>query len=161
MTTTKTIKPPVVIYTDGACRNNPGPGGWGVHMNNGKATRDLFGGELNTTNNRMELMAVIRALEFFDTPRLLTIYSDSTYVVKGMTEYMSAWVARGWRSGDSLIKNVDLWQRLREAASRHEVNWRWVKGHAGDPGNTRADALANQGLELTLQKARRMEASHV
>ena len=161
MTTIYSTKPPVVIYTDGACRDNPGPGGWGVHMNNGKTTKDLCGGELDTTNNRMELMAAIRALEFFDTPRLLTVHSDSTYLVKGMTDYMPAWVARGWRSGSSLIKNVDLWQRLRDAASRHEVTWRWVKGHAGDPGNTRADALANQGLELTLQKARRMEASHV
>jgi ribonuclease HI len=161
MTTTNSTKPPVVIYTDGACSGNPGPGGWGVHMNNGKTTKDLCGGELDTTNNRMELMAAIKALEKLAPPRRISLHSDSTYVIKGMTEWLPQWIARNWRKGSGLVSNVDLWQRLQTAAQKHDVSWHWVKGHAGDPGNTRADALANQGLELTLQKARRKAVEHV
>ena len=161
MTTINSTKPPVVAYTDGACSGNPGPGGWGVHMNNGKTTRDLWGGELGTTNNRMELMAAIKAPEDLAPPRRISLHSDSTYVIKGMTEWLPQWIARNWRKGSGMVSNVDLWQRLQAAAEKHEVSWNWVKGHAGDPSNTRADALANQGLELTLQKARRKEVEHV
>jgi ribonuclease HI len=141
-------KPPVVIYTDGACKGNPGPGGWGVHMNNGTKTKDLWGGESHTTNQRMELTAAVKALEFFPTRRRLSIHSDSQYLVNGMTEWLPNWVARGWRkAGGQAPDNLDLWKRLRALAAAHEVTWHWVKGHAGTAGTEQADALANRGLD--------------
>lgn len=154
MTTATTERPTVVIYTDGACRGNPGPGGWGAHMSNGTKTLDLCGGEHDTTNNRMELLAAIKALEFLSTPRRVTIYSDSAYVVTGFTEWLPKWVAKGWKTSKGPVSNAGLWKRLQSAASRHAVSWLWVKGHSGNPGNERADQLANRGLDrLLLQQS--------
>ena len=147
----------VIIYTDGACKGNPGPGGWGVLMQSGQAVKELCGGELGTTNNRMEIMAVIEALPALKRPCQVTLYSDSEYVRKGITEWIVGWKARNWRTAAKApVKNVDLWQRLDAlvAGSGHQIDWRWVRGHAGDPGNERADALANQGVELALRSAR-------
>jgi ribonuclease HI len=139
---------PVVVYTDGACRGNPGPGGWGALLRYGDRERTLTGGEADTTNNRMEMMAAIAALEALTAPCAVTLHTDSTYVMKGITEWLPGWKRRNWRTaGGAAVKNQDLWQRLDAAHQRHQVDWRWVKGHAGDPGNERADALANQGLE--------------
>ena len=138
----------VEIHTDGACKGNPGPGGWGVRLQSGQHVQELFGGELNTTNNRMEMMAVIEALGALKGPCRVVLYTDSSYVQKGITEWISGWKARGWRTADKKpVKNEDLWRLLDAAAARHRVEWRWVKGHAGDPGNERADALANRGVE--------------
>ena len=143
----------VVIYTDGACKGNPGPGGWGALLINGDAEKELFGGELGTTNNRMEMTAVIEALAALKKPCYVTLYLDSEYVRKGITEWIHGWKARGWRTAAKApVKNVDLWQKLDAlvASSEHKIDWRWVKGHAGDPGNERADALANKGVERAL-----------
>ena len=143
----------VEIYTDGACKGNPGPGGWGVWLKQGAVDKELFGGELNTTNNRMELLAVIEALTALKRPCDVMLYLDSEYVRKGITEWIHGWKARGWRTAARQpVKNVDLWQRLDAlvASSGHRIDWRWVKGHAGDPGNERADALANRGVERAL-----------
>jgi ribonuclease HI len=138
--------PTVVIYTDGACKGNPGPGGWGAWLRYGKHERELFGGEQLTTNNRMELMAVIQALTALSRPCNVTIHTDSEYVRKGITEWIHGWKQRGWKTADKKpVKNQELWQRLEALSQLHRVHWRWVKGHAGDPGNERADALANQG----------------
>jgi ribonuclease HI len=137
----------VVIYTDGACKGNPGPGGWGAWMRCGGQERELYGGETLTTNNRMELMAVIQALTALKRPCDVTIYTDSEYVRKGISEWIHAWKQRGWKTADKKpVKNVELWQQLDALASRHRVQWRWVRGHSGDPGNERADALANRGV---------------
>ena len=132
----------VVIYTDGACSGNPGPGGWGsVMMYNGHR-RELSGGEKQTTNNRMELMAVIRSLETLKRPCDVIVHTDSTYVMKGMTEWLAQWKRRNWRTAAKQpVKNVELWQRLEEAIHRHDVHWRWVRGHSGVPENERADEL--------------------
>jgi ribonuclease HI len=139
-------RPQVVIYTDGACKGNPGPGGWGAWLVAGSHEKELFGGERSTTNNRMELTAVIEALTSLKRTCDVTIYTDSEYVRKGITEWLPAWKARGWKTADRKpVKNVELWQRLEALAALHHVHWRWVKGHAGDPGNERADALANRG----------------
>jgi ribonuclease HI len=139
-------RPQVVIYTDGACKGNPGPGGWGAWLVAGSHEKELFGGERSTTNNRMELTAVIEALASLKRTCDVTIYTDSEYVRKGITEWLPAWKARGWKTADRKpVKNVELWQRLEALAALHHVHWRWVKGHAGDPGNERADALANRG----------------
>jgi len=143
----------VTIYTDGACKGNPGPGGWGAFLRYGETERDVFGGELLTTNNRMELMAVIQALLALKHPCHVHLYLDSEYVRKGITEWLPSWKARGWRTASKqAVKNADLWQMLDEVVSQsgHQIEWRWVKGHSGDPGNERADALANQGV-LTVQ----------
>jgi ribonuclease HI len=143
----------VTIYTDGACKGNPGPGGWGAFLRYGETERDLFGGEILTTNNRMELMAVIQALKALKHPCHVHLYLDSEYVRKGITEWLPSWKARGWRTAaKQAVKNADLWQVLDEVVSQngHHIEWRWVKGHSGDPGNERADALANQGV-LTVQ----------
>jgi ribonuclease HI len=148
----------VVVYTDGACKGNPGPGGWGVLLQSGGAVKELFGGELGTTNNRMELTAVIEALSALKRPCHVTLYLDSEYVRKGITEWIHGWKARGWKTaGKTPVKNVDLWQRLDElvSTSGHRIDWRWVRGHAGDPGNERADALANLGVDHALASARR------
>jgi ribonuclease HI len=139
----------VVIYTDGACKGNPGPGGWGVYLRSGAVEKDLCGGEAQTTNNRMELTAVIEALKALKRPCRLLIYMDSEYVRKGITEWLPGWKARGWKTAAKQpVKNVDLWQALDALvnAGGHDIDWRWVKGHAGDPGNERADALANRGV---------------
>jgi len=143
----------VVIYTDGACRGNPGPGGWGALLMMGSLEKELFGGELGTTNNRMEMTAVIEALAALKRPCGVTLYLDSEYVRKGITEWIHGWKARGWRTAARApVKNVDLWQRLDAlvTSSGHNIDWRWVKGHAGDPGNERADGLANKGVERAL-----------
>ncbi len=135
------------IYTDGACKGNPGPGGWGALLRYGAHEKELFGGEPATTNNRMELTAVIRALQALNRPSRVTIHTDSQYVQKGIGEWMRAWKARGWKTADRKpVKNVDLWRELDALAATHDVEWRWVKGHAGHPGNERADALANRGV---------------
>ncbi len=137
----------VCIYTDGACRGNPGPGGWGAILMQGDNQRELYGGEAHTTNNRMEMMAVIRALEALKRPCVAEVHTDSQYVQKGISEWLPGWKRRGWRTADKKpVKNVDLWQRLDEAARAHRVTWHWVKGHAGHPENERADALANRGI---------------
>jgi len=137
----------VVIYTDGACSGNPGPGGWGsVLMYNGHR-RELSGGEAETTNNRMELMAVIRALETLKRPCDVVLYTDSTYVMKGITEWLAQWKRRNWRTADRKpVKNVELWQRLEQAADRHQMDWRWVRSHTGIPENERADELARLAI---------------
>ena len=145
----------VVIYTDGACKGNPGPGGWGVLLRSPDGTeKELCGGERETTNNRMEMMAVIEALAALKRPCDVTLFLDSQYVLKGITEWLPGWKAKGWRTAAKQpVKNVDLWQRLDAlvANSGHAIDWRWVKGHAGDPGNERADALANKGVEQALR----------
>jgi ribonuclease HI len=138
------------IYTDGACKGNPGPGGWGVLLQSGGTEKELFGGEANTTNNRMEMMAVIQALEALKRPCKVNLHLDSKYVLQGITEWIAGWKAKGWRTASKQpVKNVELWQRLDALVSNggHDIDWRWVKGHAGDPGNERADALANKGVE--------------
>ena len=140
----------VQIYTDGACKGNPGPGGWGVLLLSSGTEKEIYGGEAATTNNRMELMAVIEALTALKRPCTVTLYLDSEYVRKGITEWISGWKARGWRTAAKQpVKNVDLWQRLDALVSGggHQIDWRWVKGHSGDPGNERADQLANRGVE--------------
>jgi ribonuclease HI len=137
---------PVVIYTDGACKGNPGPGGWGVWLRSGTHEKELYGGEPLTTNNRMELTAVIEALNALTRPCEVTLFTDSVYVRDGITKWIHNWKRRGWVTSDKKpVKNADLWQRLDEAAARHHVDWRWVRGHTGDVGNERADALANAG----------------
>jgi len=148
---------PVVIYTDGACKGNPGPGGWGALLNSGGTCKEIYGGELGTTNNRMEIMAVIEALSALKRPCQVTVHLDSEYVLKGITEWIHGWKARGWRTAAKApVKNVDLWQRLDAVVSTggHQIDWRWVRGHAGDPGNERADALANKGVEMALANGR-------
>jgi len=138
----------VVMYTDGACRGNPGPGGWGVLLLSKGREREICGGEPATTNNRMELTAAIRGLVALRRRCSVTIYTDSEYVRKGIDEWLANWKQRGWKTAAKKpVKNVDLWRELDAAASGHAIDWRWVKGHAGDPGNERADELANIGLE--------------
>ena len=137
----------VRIYTDGACKGNPGPGGWGALLRSGAHERELFGGERETTNNRMELTAVIRALEALKRRSRVELYTDSEYVKNGITEWLPAWKRRGWKTADRKpVKNIDLWQALEAVAARHEVHWHWVRGHAGHVENERADALANRGV---------------
>lgn len=139
----------VEIYADGACKGNPGPGGWGVLLRAGEREKELFGGERETTNNRMELTAVIEALSALKRASRVKVYTDSQYVQKGISEWIHAWKKRGWRTADKKdVKNADLWRRLDELRQGHEVEWHWVKGHAGHPENERADALANKGVEL-------------
>ncbi|MDD5030462.1 MAG: ribonuclease HI [Rhodoferax sp.] len=141
------------IYTDGACKGNPGPGGWGVLLTSSGVQKELFGGELGTTNNRMEMTAVIEALSALKRPSQVVLHVDSQYVLKGMTEWLPGWKARGWRTAaKEPVKNVDLWQRLDALVNTggHQIGWRWVRGHNGDPGNERADELANQGVALAL-----------
>lgn len=139
---------PVMIYTDGACRGNPGPGGWGVILSRGKQYKELYGGESATTNNRMELTAAIKALQALKRPLPVTVYTDSKYLILGITQWLPKWKAKGWRKSDGKpVENIDLWKTLDELVSVHDVQWSWVKGHNGDPGNERADALANLGIE--------------
>ncbi len=138
----------VEIWADGGCRGNPGPGGWGVLLRTGSREKELWGGEPATTNNRMELTAVIRALEAMKRPVQARVHTDSQYVQKGISEWIHGWKRNGWKTSDKKpVKNADLWQQLDVLAAQHRVEWLWVKGHAGDPGNERADALANRGID--------------
>jgi ribonuclease HI len=137
----------VVIYTDGACSGNPGPGGWGAILMFGSARKELSGGEGDTTNNRMELQAACEALEALKRPCEVELYTDSAYVKNGITTWITGWKRNGWRTADKKpVKNAELWQRLDEARARHTISWRWVKGHAGHPENERADELAREGM---------------
>jgi ribonuclease HI len=141
----------VEIWTDGACKGNPGPGGWGVLLKMGAIEKTLHGGEPLTTNNRMEMLAVIEALGALKRPCKVLLHVDSQYVMKGMTEWIHGWKQRGWRTADKKpVKNEDLWRVLDEllSLSGHGISWHWVKGHSGDPGNERADALANEGVRM-------------
>jgi ribonuclease HI len=138
----------VEIYTDGACRGNPGPGGWGALLVSGKHKNEIFGGEPNTTNNRMEMTAVIEALTALKRPCEVTLHTDSQYVMKGITEWIHGWKLRGWKTAAKApVKNADLWVALDAAQARHHVDWRWVRGHNGHNGNERADELANLGVD--------------
>ncbi len=142
------MTPGVVIYTDGACSGNPGPGGWGAVLTFGDREKEICGGEPDTTNNRMEMMAAIQALELLTKPCKVELHTDSQYLRNGVTQWIHAWKARGWKTADKKpVKNEDLWKRLDQARLRHDVDWRWVKGHAGDVMNERADGLARKGLE--------------
>jgi ribonuclease HI len=144
----------VEAFTDGACRGNPGPGGWGVVLRFGSREKELWGGDPATTNNRMELTAAIQALKALNKRCQVALYTDSTYVRSGITEWVRAWRARDWRTADRKpVKNQDLWQALSDLAERHDVEWHWVRGHSGHAENERADALANRGLDETLAKA--------
>ncbi|MCA1909124.1 MAG: ribonuclease HI [Magnetospirillum sp.] len=141
----------VEIFTDGACSGNPGPGGWGAILRFKGVEKELCGGEADTTNNRMEMMAAIIALETLTRPCAVTLYTDSQYVMKGMTEWLRGWKARGWKTADKKpVKNDDLWKRLDLACARHQIDWQWVKGHAGHPENERADQLARDGIKQVL-----------
>lgn len=138
----------ITVFTDGACRGNPGPGGWGAVLESGRHRKELKGGELQTTNNRMELTAAIRALESLKRPSEVNLYTDSQYVRRGITEWLQNWKKRGWRTaGKKPVKNVDLWQQLEQLARQHTVHWHWVKGHSGHAGNERADRLANLAID--------------
>ncbi|MBP8296889.1 MAG: ribonuclease HI [Burkholderiales bacterium] len=138
---------PVIIYTDGACKGNPGPGGWGALLTRGAVEKELFGGEALTTNNRMELTAVIEALTALKQPSQVAVYTDSQYVRQGIMTWIHNWKKNGWKTSDRKpVKNADLWQALDKLAASHKVAWHWVKGHADNPGNLRADALANRGV---------------
>ena len=140
--------PEVIIYTDGACRGNPGPGAWAALLRYRDLEKEISGAEAATTNNRMELMGAISALEALRKPSRVLLHTDSQYVLKGMTEWIRDWRRRGWLTADKKpVKNVDLWQRLDAAAAPHQIEWRWVRGHAGDPGNERVDALANRAID--------------
>lgn len=139
------------MFTDGACKGNPGPGGWGAWLVTNGHEKEMFGGERNTTNNRMELKAVIEGLSALKRPCEVIVHTDSQYVQKGISEWIHGWKARGWKTAAKApVKNVDLWQALDEAQSRHRIEWRWVRGHNGHAGNERADALANRGVETIL-----------
>lgn len=138
----------VTMYTDGACRGNPGPGGWGVVLVSGEKEKELYGAVADTTNNRMELVAAIRGLAALNRRCRVVVYTDSEYLRKGITEWLAQWQARGWRTAArKAVKNEDLWRELAELAADHEIEWHWVKGHSGHPGNDRADMLANRGID--------------
>lgn len=152
----------LVIYTDGACSGNPGPGGWGVVMFHGSKQKELKGGDPDTTNNRMEMQAVIEALKAIKPSwsGKTVLFSDSTYVLKGLQEWMPGWKKRGWKTAAKKpVKNVDLWKELDELAAARKIDWRWVKGHAGDFGNERADALAGEGVPKAKRKSRKKAKS--
>lgn len=138
----------VTIYTDGACKGNPGPGGWGAVLFYGEHEKTLCGGEAETTNNRMELMAAIQALEVLKRPCSIDLHTDSQYLRQGITQWMAGWKRKQWKTAAGKpVKNRDLWERLDDLVQRHDIRWHWVKGHAGDPGNEKADQLANEGIE--------------
>lgn len=142
-----TERAPVVIYTDGACSGNPGPGGWGAILTYGDKCREISGGEALTTNNRMELMAAIAALEALNRPSRVELHTDSVYVKNGITSWIHGWKRNGWRTADKKpVKNEELWRRLDEARQRHDIDWRWVKGHSGHAENERADELAREAM---------------
>ena len=138
----------VIIYTDGACRGNPGPGGWGVLIEYGELSKQLYGGDVSTTNNKMELTAAIMALKEIKEPCEIILYTDSKYVLQGIEERIHNWKKRGWRGANKKpVKNIDLWKELDELRDKHNIKWNWVKGHSGDPGNETADMLANRGID--------------
>ena len=138
----------VIIYTDGACRGNPGPGGWGVLIKYGELSKQLYGGDISTTNNKMELTAAIMALKEIKEPCEIILYTDSKYVLQGIEEWIHNWKKRGWRGANKKpVKNIDLWKELDELRDEHNIKWNWVKGHSGDPGNETADMLANRGID--------------
>lgn len=141
----------VIIYTDGACRGNPGPGGWGALLLFGEHRKEIYGGALETTNNRMELQAAIAALQVLNRPCRVQLYTDSVYVKSGVEQWLAGWKQRGWKTSDRKpVKNKDLWLILDAETQRHDISWHWVKGHDGNPGNERADALANLGVDEVL-----------
>ena len=143
----------VILYTDGACKGNPGTGGWGVVLEYGEHRKELFGGDVGTTNNRMELIAAIAGLSALKSQCVVDLYTDSVYVKDGITKWLSNWKSNGWRTASKKpVANQDLWEQLDQAVSDHQVNWHWVKGHSGDPGNERADELANQGVSSVCDK---------
>jgi len=147
MCASRSAEQAVVIFADGACKGNPGPGGWGALLRMGAHEKEIYGGDPATTNNRMELTAVIRALEALTRRCRVKVYTDSQYVQKGVSEWLAQWKRRGWRTADrKAVKNEDLWRRLDELAAQHDVEWHWVRGHAGHADNERADALANRGV---------------
>ena len=147
-------RPKVTIYTDGACKGNPGLGGWGAWLQSGEHAKELFGGEPDTTNNRMEMTAVIEALASLKRSCDIVLYTDSEYVKNGITTWIHGWKTRGWKTAAKQpVKNADLWQRMDALSQLHHVEWRWVKGHAGDPGNEKADELANRGVESARVKS--------
>ena len=149
--TAKSANNAVIVFADGACKGNPGPGGWGAILRTGAHEREICGGERATTNNRMELTAVIRALEALKRHCRVKVYTDSQYVQKGISEWVAQWKRRGWRTADKKpVKNEDLWRQLDELAQQHKVDWHWVRGHAGHVENERADALANRGVQMAL-----------
>ena len=151
--------PELVIHTDGACRGNPGPGGWGVLLDWNGTRKELSGAEAATTNNRMELMAAIMGLAALKRPSSALLRTDSLYVIKGITEWLPAWKARGWRTADKKpVKNQDLWERLDQVAAAHRLDWQWVRGHSGDPGNERVDELANLAIDAMLAGAPQSKA---
>ena len=138
----------VIIHTDGACRGNPGPGGWGVLIKYGELSKQLYGGDISTTNNKMELTAAIMALKEIKEPCEIILYTDSKYVLQGIEEWIHNWKKRGWRGANKKpVKNIDLWKELDELRDEHNIKWNWVKGHSGDPGNEAADMLANRGID--------------
>ena len=138
----------VIIYTDGACRGNPGPGGWGVLVEYGELSKQLYGGDVSTTNNKMELTAAIMALKEIKEPCEIILYTDSKYVLQGIEEWIHNWKKRGWRGANKKpVKNIDLWKELDELRDKHNIKWNWIKGHSGDPGNETADMLANRGID--------------
>ena len=138
----------VIIYTDGACRGNPGPGGWGVLIEDGESSKQLHGGDVSTTNNKMELTAAIMALKEIKEPCKIILYTDSKYVLQGIEEWIHNWKKRGWRGVNKKpVKNIELWKELDELRDEHNIKWNWVKGHSGDPGNETADMLANRGID--------------
>ncbi len=138
----------VVIYTDGACRGNPGPGGWGALLICGEREKEFYGGEADTTNNRMELTATIEALRALSKSCRVTLYTDSVYVKNGIQQWIKKWKTNNWKTANKKpVKNQDLWETLDQLSTEHDIDWRWVKGHAGDPGNERADGLANKGVD--------------
>lgn len=149
----------IEIFTDGACKGNPGPGGWGVLLRLGEHQKTLFGGELNTTNNRMELTAAIRGLQALKKPARVVLTTDSEYVMKGIREWMPNWKKRGWKTASRQpVKNADLWQLLDDLVNQHQVDWRWVKGHSGHPENELADELANRGVDQVLGRRSTLDA---
>jgi ribonuclease HI len=149
----------VEIYTDGACKGNPGVGGWGAILRFGETEKELFGGVANTTNNRMEMTAVIEALRALSRSSDAVVFTDSSYVQKGISEWIHGWKRNGWKTADKKpVKNADLWQTLDQLAAGHKIQWRWVKGHAGHPENERADLLANRGVALAMPKSSKTAA---
>lgn len=151
----KAPRPTVVIHTDGACSGNPGPGGWGAILESGTHRKELYGGEAMTTNNRMELMGAIQALEALKRPSVVELHTDSAYLRNGITAWIHSWKRKGWRTADNKpVKNVELWQRLDAALGDHQITWHWVKGHAGNVGNERADELARLAISELRQKAK-------
>ena len=151
----KAPRPTVIIHTDGACSGNPGPGGWGAILESGTHRKELYGGEAMTTNNRMELMGAIQALEALKRPSVVELHTDSAYLRNGITAWIHSWKRKGWRTADNKpVKNVELWQRLDAALGDHQITWHWVKGHAGNVGNERADELARLAISELRQKAK-------